>query len=398
MAPRQPVIEGANRVLRAANTSFAAVNAGVAGGGVDEFGSPPTINESELHQILYDWNNTKAEFPEDKCVHEMFQEQVARTPAAVALVFEGASITYAELNLRADELAQRLRLVGVQPDARVGICLERSLEMVVALLAVLKAGGAYVPLDPGYPVDRLKYMLEDSNPIALLTQNDLTGRFEEFSRIMADPDLAILAPTSRNRPETDTDCTSLRPIPSHLAYVIYTSGSTGKPKGVMVEHRSLVNRLVWMQSAYGLKASDAVLQKTPFSFDVSVWEFFWPLITGARLVMARPDGHKDPAYLVEAINRNKITTMHFVPSMLQVFLEQADEAQCKTLTRVISSGEGLPAAVARNFKERFPHTSLHNLYGPTETTVDVTAWTYEPDPALTNIPIGGRSRTPGSTF
>ena len=198
--------------------------------------------------------------------------------------------------------------------------------MVVALLAVVKAGGAYVPLDPAYPAERLKYMLEDSAPVALLTQNRLAGMFAEFSHAMPVLDLAAPSPAWRDQPETDPDRASLGLLPTHLAYVIYTSGSTGKPKGVMVEHRSLVNRLVWMQSAYGLDASDAVLQKTPFSFDVSVWEFFWPLMTGARLVMARPEGHKDPAYLIETIDRNKITTMHFVPSMLQVFLERADEA------------------------------------------------------------------------
>ena len=362
--------------------------AGMVGGDSEEVGRLPILSESELHRILFEWNETAAEFPWDKCVHEMFEEQAARTPDAPALVFEGASLTYAELNRRANRLAHYLGGLGVKPDARVAICVERGFEMVVALLAVVKAGGAYVPLDPAYPVERLKYMLEDSAAVALLTQNRLAGMFAEVSHAMPVLDLTAPSPAWRDQPETDPDRAGLGLLPTHLAYVIYTSGSTGKPKGVMVEHRSLVNRLVWMQSAYGLDASDAVLQKTPFSFDVSVWEFFWPLMTGARLVMARPEGHKDPAYLVETIDRNKITTIHFVPSMLQVFLEQANAAKCSSLVRIISSGEALPVALARETRRRLPHAALHNLYGPTETTVDVTAWTYEPDPALTSIPIG----------
>ena len=345
---------------------------------------------ASLSSIGFYSSGTKPQpsFPRDKCVHEMCEEQAARTPDALALVFEGASLTYAELNRRANQLARYLGGLGVKPDARVAICVERGFAMVVALLAVLKAGGAYVPLDPAYPAERLKYMLEDSAAVALLTQSRLAGMFAEVSHATPVVDLTAPYPAWREQPETDPDRAGLGLLPTHLAYVIYTSGSTGKPKGVMVEHRSLVNRLVWMQSAYGLDASDAVLQKTPFSFDVSVWEFFWPLMTGARLVIARPEGHKDPAYLVETIERNKITTVHFVPSILQVFLDQANVAQCSSLVRIISSGEALPAALARETLGRLSHVALHNLYGPTETTVDVTAWTYEPDLTLTSIPIG----------
>ncbi len=361
---------------------------GVAGVDKEEVGRLAMLSEPDLHRILFEWNQTAAEFPRDKCVHEMFEEQAARTSDAVALVFEGASLTYAELDRRANRLAHYLGSVGVTPDSRVAICVERGFEMVVALLAVIKAGGAYVPLDPTYPAERLKYMLEDSAPVALLTESRLAGIFADAGHAMPILDLAAPSLAWRDQPETNLDRAGLGLLPTHLAYVIYTSGSTGKPKGVMVEHRSLVNRLVWMQSAYGLDASDAVLQKTPFSFDVSVWEFFWPLMTGARLVIARPEGHKDPAYLVEIIDRNKITTVHFVPSMLQLFLDHAKVAQCSSLLRVISSGEALPAALAREFRERLPHAALHNLYGPTETTVDVTAWTCEPDQALTSIPIG----------
>jgi amino acid adenylation domain-containing protein len=348
----------------------------------------PILSDAERNRVLYEWNDTRAEFPADQCIHEMFEAQAAKSPEATAVVFEGASISYAELDGLANRLAHYLRSLGVKPDARVAICIERSFEMVVALLAVLKAGGAYVPLDPSYPAERLRYMLEDSAPVALLTQTDLAAVFTEQNPDLPVVDLTAKSPYWSNQPSTAPDRSGIGLTSRNLAYVIYTSGSTGKPKGVMVEHRSLVNRLVWMQNAYQLKPSDAVLQKTPFSFDVSVWEFFWPLMVGTRLVMARPEGHKDPAYLVETIVQNKITTLHFVPSMLHVFLDYSGGAECTTLTCVVASGEALPLNVARTFEARLPHAKLHNLYGPTETTVDVTAWTYTPSPTLNKIPIG----------
>ncbi len=338
--------------------------------------------------VLGEWNDTRADFPFDKCIHELFEEQVARTPEATSLVFEGATLSYRELNRRANQLAHHLRSLGVKPDARVAICVERSFEMVVALFAVLKAGGAYVPLDPGYPVDRLRYMLEDSAPTALLTTSRLAGLFAGADPRLPVLDMAAAASAWRGQPETNPDREAIGLLPTHLVYVIYTSGSTGKPKGVMIAHRSLVNRLAWMQTAYSLNAGDTVLQKTPFSFDVSVWEFFWPLTVGARLAVARPEGHKDPAYLGEAIRENKVTTLHFVPSMLQVFVDQADARQCASLVRVVASGEALPAALVRKFYDRLPHATLYNLYGPTEATVDVTAWTCVPDPEATSVPIG----------
>ncbi|AXC15239.1 hypothetical protein ACPOL_5995 [Acidisarcina polymorpha] len=341
---------------------------------------------AEQLRFLQQLNNTAADFPWDQCVHQLFEKQAALSAEATALVFEGAELTYAELNQRANRLAHYLTGLGVGPDSRVAICIERSFEMVIALFAVLKAGGAYVPLDPAYPVDRLRYMLEDSSPVALLTQSHLAGLFPSTSQTMQVLDLSTASAPWALHPETNPIIPLLQP--QHLAYVIYTSGSTGAPKGVMIEHRSLVNRLVWMQQAYGLNSTDAVLQKTPFSFDVSVWEFFWPLLYGARLVMARPEGHKDPGYLVEAINQNKITTVHFVPSMLQVFLEHPDAASCTSLVRVMASGEALPPSAMRRFHQRLPQTELHNLYGPTEATVDVTAWACDWDPARTSIPIG----------
>ncbi|WP_262198941.1 AMP-binding protein, partial [Serratia ficaria] len=225
-------------------------------------------------------------------------------------------LSYAQLNARANRLAHRLIACGVGPDSRVAVCAERSLAMVTALFGILKAGGAYVPLDPSYPGERLQYILQDAEPLLLLA--DAAGR-----AALAAHEVPQLALDEALPGQLSGDNPQPRVQSSHLAYVIYTSGSTGKPKGAMNEHRGVVNRLLWMQEAYGLTAQDRVLQKTPFGFDVSVWEFFWPLMVGAQLVMAKPEGHKDPDYLSRAIAEHGITTLHFVPSMLQSFL--ADE-------------------------------------------------------------------------
>ncbi|HET8890585.1 MAG TPA: amino acid adenylation domain-containing protein [Candidatus Angelobacter sp.] len=347
------------------------------------------LPEKERKQLLYEWNATGMEYPREKCIQELFEEQVERTPAATAVVSEEESVNYDELNRRANRLAHHLREIGVKADERVGVCAERGVDMVVALLATLKAGGAYVPLDPEYPDDRLQYMMKNASPAAVLTQPHLQERLKAFSG--RDLPVIALSPAARWQEQSAANCEHDEGgvNPERLAYVIYTSGSTGTPKGVMIEHRSIVNRLIWMQNAYGLKTEDAVLQKTPFSFDVSVWEFFWPLLVGARLVMARPGWHKDPIYLSETIERNRITTLHFVPSMLQAFLELGDSRRCSSVKRIICSGEALSADVAWRCREVLPLADLHNLYGPTEATVDVTSWTYPASgEKATTIPIG----------
>ena len=335
------------------------------------------LSQAERDQVLVVWNDTDVPYPRDACIHELFEAQVASQPDAVALVVDQQHLSYRELNERANRLARHLRTLGIGPDTRVAICVERSVEMMVALLAVLKAGAAYVPLDADYPEDRLSFMLEDAAPAAVLTQRAVRQRLGALL------DAQTCAPvleldglerpweqqTTHNLPVEQTELKR-----THLAYVIYTSGSTGRPKGVMNEHGAVVNRLQWMQQTYRLDASDVVLQKTPFSFDVSVWEFFWPLLAGARLVMASPQGHKDPAYLKSLIQVQRITTLHFVPSMLEVFLAQGDAGQCDSLKRVFCSGEALSGALIRRFKTQFHTTPLLNLYGPTEAAVDVTAW------------------------
>ncbi|WP_031286052.1 non-ribosomal peptide synthetase, partial [Pseudomonas chlororaphis] len=321
------------------------------------------LDDEERQRLLVAFNDTEVPYDLEQSIHGLFEAQVERTPEALAVKAGEQSLTYRALNERANQLAHYLREQGVGPDVRVAICVERGLEMVVGLLAILKAGGGYVPLDPAYPLERIAYMLEDSAPVVVLAQEATRGLLGEVSVIDLD------RPVWRDQPLSNPVIAEL--TPRHLVYVIYTSGSTGKPKGVMNEHRAVVNRLLWMQDQYGLNSSDSVLQKTPFSFDVSVWEFFWPLMTGAKLVMARPEGHKDPAYLCEVIQAERITTLHFVPSMLDVFLAHGDTARCTGLLRVLCSGEALPGSLVRRFKAQLPGSELHNLYGPTEAAVDV---------------------------
>ncbi|MBV6289200.1 amino acid adenylation domain-containing protein, partial [Pseudomonas aegrilactucae] len=290
-------------------------------------------------------------------------------------------LSYAELNSRANQLAHALIARGVGPDVLVGIAAERSIEMVVGLLAILKAGGAYVPLDPEYPRERLSYLFEDSAIGLLLTQQHL---LEQLPVPHSLPVLALdtldLSAHAQSNPGVDLH-------PENLAYVIYTSGSTGKPKGAGNRHSALTNRLCWMQQAYALDARDSVLQKTPFSFDVSVWEFFWPLMTGARLVVAAPGDHRDPARLVALINQHRISTLHFVPSMLQAFLLDENVPGCTSLTRIVCSGEALPVDAQQQVFAKLPNAGLYNLYGPTEAAIDVTHWTCREE-GKDGVPIG----------
>ncbi|MGN6316590.1 amino acid adenylation domain-containing protein, partial [Trinickia sp.] len=353
------------------------------------------LPEAERHEVLETFNATATAYPAGETVHGLFEQQAARTPEAVALIYEGRDYRYGELDARAAALAHRLVERGVLPDTHVAICVERSPEMVIGLLAILKAGGAYVPLDPGYPAERLRYMLADSAPIVLLVHEATAGLFrgddlDGVQTVDIGPFANVDAHAAPNA-FAGPALTLPRAEPNHLAYVIYTSGSTGQPKGVMNEHHAVVNRLRWMRDALAVTEHDAVLQKTPFSFDVSVWEFFLPLMTGARLVLARAGGHKDPFYLSELIERERVTMAHFVPSMLQAFVDHARRAQCASLKRVICSGEALPGHLLRRFDEAFHTSTLYNLYGPTEAAVDVTAWAAsgaELDAATDNPPIG----------
>ncbi len=329
-----------------------------------------------------EWNRTERTYP-PALLHQVFEAQVAQTPAAAALRFRDKTLTYTDLNLRTGALAAHLSALGAEPGSLVAVCMDRSVEMVVALYAILKAGCAYVPIDPEYPAERMGFMLEDLEGPIVLTQRHLADRFVGTTARVITIDEAL--------PETRTQLGSKDPLPmvspDDLAYVIYTSGSTGRPKGAMITHEAIANRIYWMQEYFGLTPEDKVLQKTPFSFDVSVWEFFWPLLFGAELVIAEPGGHRDSRYLAQTIIEHGITTIHFVPSMLQLFLEDPKARECTSLRRVICSGEALSRVLQDRFYAQFD-CELHNLYGPTEAAVDVTAWKCDPASPLSFVPIG----------
>ncbi|WP_287261665.1 amino acid adenylation domain-containing protein, partial [Mesorhizobium sp.] len=344
---------------------------------------------AERAYLLEELNRTAAAYPSERCIHELFEQQVQKAPEAVALVFEDERLSYGELNARANRLAHHLIGLGVRPDQPVAICLERSPAMVVGLLAILKAGGAYLPLDPAYPCARLRQVVDDAAPRLLLC--DAAGRAALGAEALADVsvvDLETVTPAWAELPACDPDPRALGLTARHLAYVIYTSGSTGTPKGAQNEHRAIINRLIWMQKAYALNATDVVLQKTPFGFDVSAWEFFWTLLEGATLVLAPPAAHKDPDALVNLIISRRITTAHFVPSMLVSFMDTNGVDRCTSLKRLVCSGEALPASLAQKVQRVLPWTGLHNLYGPTEAAIDVTAWTCPADFDGSVVPIG----------
>ena len=335
----------------------------------------PSLTAEETAQIdAISYGPVVTSVPEETLL-DAFDAAVTATPDAPAVEFRGRTLTYAQLDHCATKLAAILRTYGVGPETLVGIQIPRGMDLVVAIYGVVKAGGAYVPIDPSYPQDRIRVLVEDSGAALVVSTSDLALP-AGVSRIDVDA-----------LPESvESALDAARPTLDHPAYVIFTSGSTGHPKGVVISHRSIRNRLAWMQDHYGLKAGERVLQKTTASFDVSVWEFFWPIIVGATLVVAEPDGHRDPAYLAEVIREREVTTIHFVPSMLAAFLDEPTTATCTKLRHIICSGEALPIEVAHKVSEVLPAARLHNLYGPTEAAVDVTAWTW--DAEANRVPIG----------
>ncbi|HEY0136714.1 MAG TPA: amino acid adenylation domain-containing protein, partial [Nannocystis sp.] len=346
----------------------------------------PLLSAQERAAAAAAWNDTAMALPTEQCVHSLVDAQIARTPDAIAVIAEEGQLSYAELGARASRLAAALRRRGVGPEVLVAICAERSLDLIVGLLAILRAGGAYVPLDPDHPRDRLAYMLADTSARLLLTQRALVAGLPAFDGeiLLLDEldeldELADIAdPAAGEGPAVTA---------SNLVYVIYTSGSTGRPKGAMNIHRGVVNRLLYLQRVDPLGPDDRVLQKTPCSFDISVYEYFWPLLAGATLVMARPGGHKDPGYLLEVIREHSITIIHFVPPMLAVFLEQADLSACGSLRRVLCTGDVLPPAVVQRCFMRLD-VELYNLYGPTEASIEVTMYRCRRDEACAVVPIG----------
>ncbi|MCW2569937.1 MAG: peptide synthetase, partial [Mycobacterium sp.] len=324
-------------------------------------GQVDVLEPTERDRVLVEWNAT-AHAVGGTTLTRLFEEQVARSPHRTALVSEAGTLGYAELDERANRLARWLGDRGAGPETIVGVRLERSLELVVAIYGVLKSGAAYLPIDPDLPAERTEQVLDDAEPVLVLEELPDTSGYPGV-----DPGVEVAG--------------------DHAAYVIYTSGSTGRPKGVVVSHAAIVNRLQWMQGRYGLDAGDRVLQKTPATFDVSVWEFFWPLTAGATLVLARPGGHRDPAYLAELIRSEEITTVHFVPSMLAAFVAEPGAGECTGLRRVICSGEALAPDLVVRARAVLP-VPVQNLYGPTEAAVDVTYRDTADDDGSRSVPIG----------
>ncbi|MBH3339929.1 non-ribosomal peptide synthetase [Pseudomonas mendocina] len=323
--------------------------------------------DAEQAARLQAWGSAPCE-PARVWLPELLERQLPLAAERVALQWDGGSLDYAELHARANRLAHYLRDKGVGPDVRVAICAERSPQLLVGLLAIIKAGGAYVPLDVDYPAERLAYMLADCGAELLLTQAHL---FERLPRV--DGVTAICLDNLR-LDAWPSSAPGLRLHGDNLAYVIYTSGSTGQPKGVGNTHAALAERLQWMQATYALGSDDVLLQKAPVSFDVSVWECFWPLITGCRLVLAALGEHRDPARLLQRVRQFGVTTLHFVPPLLQLFIDEPGVAECTSLRRLFSGGEALPAALRDRTLQRLPGVALHNRYGPTETAINVTHW------------------------
>jgi amino acid adenylation domain-containing protein len=324
------------------------------------------LTAAERQQLVVEFNDTRTDYPKDKCLHQLFEEQVQRTPDNVAIVFEEEQLTYAQLNARANRLAHHLQALGVRPEVPVAICMQRCPEMVVGLLAILKAGGVYVPLDPAYPADRLSFMLQDAHAAVLLTRGRTVLGVPErgIHTVCMDRGREAIAAMSETNPVVEATA-------ENLAYILYTSGSTGQPKGVMVEHRGLCNAINWIIQTLDLSAEDRCILKTPITFDAAGRELYPTLLTGGRLVIADPDGHRDSRYLAELLQRARISIFHCVPSFLQVLVKEPSFDHCPALRAVMSGGEALPTQVVARFQSRST-AKLYNVYGPTETIIDST--------------------------
>lgn len=341
------------------------------------------LSEQERQQILIGFNRTEAHYPTDIFLHQLIEEQAKLTPNSVAVIYEDQRLTYSELNQRANQLAHFLRHSGVGAEVYVGVCMERSIEMVVALIGILKSGGAYVPIDPTYPKERVAFMLADASVAVLLTQSRLADQLtENNSRIVClDTEWEIVASELQTNPPIEI-------LDENLAYMIYTSGSTGRPKGVMISHAGIRNRILWAQERYKLDQHDRVLQKTPFSFDPSVWEFLLPLTAGGSIALAVPGGQRDPRYIVSLMAEAKATMMHIVTPMLRALLVTENLESCRDLRLIIVGAEQVQFEDQERFYERLPWATLENLYGPTEASIDVTYWKCQREREGRMVPIG----------
>lgn len=336
-----------------------------------EIASASILTTADI-ELLQRVNATEKKYRHDARIETIFLEKVSQIPDEIAVICGNDKLTYAQLNDKVNALSNILREANVQTDQFVAVVAERSTQMMVAILSILKVGAAYLPIDPSYPESRIKYVLQNSGTKVILTHRDLL-HLDVSAYHIIDIDKPVFA--AEHSPHLEWHAGHS----NNLAYAIYTSGSTGKPKGVMIEHHSVVNRIAWMQSAYPLSSDDVILQKTPISFDVSVWELFWWFFSGSSVCMLEPGGEREPAKIVDTIEKHKVTTVHFVPSMLNAFLDyvESDEAvlRLKSLRKVFTSGEALTMHQVERFKKLLHSTNgtqLINLYGPTEATVDVT--------------------------
>ncbi|HEX5883538.1 MAG TPA: amino acid adenylation domain-containing protein, partial [Pyrinomonadaceae bacterium] len=341
----------------------------------------PLMSDDEERAQLSDYNSTHVAYPQQTLLHELFEQQAAITPDAIAVVFDDIRLTYADLNRRANKLAHHLCGLGLPTESRVGVLLERSADLVVALLAVLKAGGACVPLDPVYPSERLKLLIEDSQASVVLTQEKLAQAISESGAQVVCLDALDTSFESSREVQTPVH-------PANAAYVIYTSGSSGRPKGVMVTHSALCNHMRWMRDAFAFDATDVFLQKTPIGFDASVWEFYMPLMVGAKLVIARPGGHQDSTYLVRTINEHGVTVLQVVPMLLRMLVNEPGFSSCEALRLLFCGGEALTEELAAQCLGVLPTVRLCNLYGPAETTINATSWEAQSGTNAATVPIG----------
>jgi amino acid adenylation domain-containing protein len=345
-------------------------------------GELSAVGPKERRRLLQEFNHTRVDFRPGRLLHSWFEQQAERTPQSVAVLDDRCSLSYSELNRQANSLAHRLRSLGVGPGSLVAICLERSVEMACALLGTLKAGAAYVPLDPSYPQDRLAFMLEDCKAQVVLAQAGVSDRLGKLPKqvLYLDKDWRQEGESNHN-PDIAAGA-------ENAAYVIYTSGSTGRPKGVVISHRAICNHMEWLQHQFPISAQDRVLQKTPFSFDASVWEFYAPWMVGGQLVMARPGAHQDSSSLVRILEQQQISILQVVPSLLRMLIGESDLDRCRWLHHIFCGGEALMVELAEKLSVRLPGSNIHNLYGPTEAAIDATCWSYRQGDGDMAVPIG----------
>ncbi|TQV68007.1 amino acid adenylation domain-containing protein [Exilibacterium tricleocarpae] len=342
------------------------------------------LSEKDKRHIIEDLSKTTVYSPDDRCIHQLIQRRAGKSPDSVALIYDDRILTYDELNVASNQLANYLLKKGVGPESKVGIFIERSFDMIIGILGVAKAGAAYVPIEVDYPKQRIEYVIEDSSVYLLITQENLCDILPvniRTPRLCIDRDWPIIAEEPISAPDIFVS-------PDNLLYVIYTSGSTGKPKGVMITHASLSAHIAWKERVFGFNSEDVVLHKTPIGFDVSVWEWSVPLVVGSKLLIAKSGGHRDPEYLIDLVAEQQVTAFQVVPSLLNELIAEASRDQIKSLRYLFCGGEELPPAVLHKFKKLHSSAVLYNFYGPTEATIDSTYWACDLSRPLSVVPIG----------